>query len=155
MVKRRIEEIRRSANGALKRVCFILGTLGRQGNPSILNRLIDKIAGRFEYMVLMTSELSSELLSQIDVDFYVQIACPRLSIDWCYGTAKPLLTPYELYALVDGFDLTQNYEMDFYSLNGGEWSNFYGKAATKKHKGETNKIQIPKETPKIILKMDS
>ena len=29
------------------------------------------------------------------VDVWVQIACPRLSIDWGEGFAKPTLTPYE------------------------------------------------------------
>lgn len=30
-----------------------------------------------------------------DVDAWIQIACPRLSIDWGYAFDKPLLTPYE------------------------------------------------------------
>lgn len=70
-------------------------------------------------MIMLASEINTELLSLIDVDFYVQIACPRLSIDWSYGTPKPLLTPYELFALLDKFDLTKNYSMDYYSYNGG------------------------------------
>ncbi len=70
----------------------------------------------------------------IQVDFYVQIACPRLSIDWSYGTPKPLLTPYELFAMLDKMDLRKEYSMDFYSFNGGQWSNFYGKAPVKKVK---------------------
>jgi 2-(3-amino-3-carboxypropyl)histidine synthase len=45
-------------------------------------------------MILLASEINTELLNIIPVDFYVQIACPRLSIDWAYGTPKPLLTPY-------------------------------------------------------------
>ena len=49
----------------------------------------------------MASEINTELLNIIPVDFYVQIACPRLSIDWAYGTPKPLLTPYELYVMID------------------------------------------------------
>jgi diphthamide biosynthesis enzyme Dph1/Dph2-like protein len=47
MIERRMEEIERSENGKLKRICFVLGTLGRQGNPAILNRLIEKIKGKF------------------------------------------------------------------------------------------------------------
>jgi 2-(3-amino-3-carboxypropyl)histidine synthase len=50
---------------------------------------------------------------------YVQIACPRLSIDWSYGTPKPLLTPYELFALIDKMDIKSSYSMDYYSNNGG------------------------------------
>jgi 2-(3-amino-3-carboxypropyl)histidine synthase len=30
-----------------------------------------------------------------DVEAWVQIACPRLSIDWGYAFARPLLSPYE------------------------------------------------------------
>ena len=30
-----------------------------------------------------------------DVAVWVQIACPRLSIDWGYAFERPLLTPYE------------------------------------------------------------
>ena len=48
MRKRRMEEIGRAiGHNQQRRVCFILGTLGRQGNPAILNRLIQKIAGKF------------------------------------------------------------------------------------------------------------
>ena len=81
---------------------------------------------------MMASEINTDLLSLIEVDMYVQIACPRLSIDWSYGTPKPLLTPYELFALIDKMDIKSSYSMDYYSYNGGEWSNFYGKAPVKK-----------------------
>lgn len=42
MVNRRMEEIERAlGNGQGKgKICFILGTLGRQGNTGILKRLI-------------------------------------------------------------------------------------------------------------------
>lgn len=30
-----------------------------------------------------------------DVEAWVQIACPRLSIDWGYAFPRPLLSPYE------------------------------------------------------------
>jgi len=53
-----------------------------------------KVEGVFEYMVLIASEVNVELLISIEVDFFVQIACPRLSIDWSYGVPKPLLTPF-------------------------------------------------------------
>lgn len=77
----------------------------------------------------------------------MQIACPRLSIDWSYGTPKPLLTPYELFALIDKFDFREGYSMDYYSYNGGPWSNFYGKAPIKKAK-------ITKNEPKVKLTME-
>lgn len=119
MVKRRLEEMCKAESGKSRRICFILGTLGRQGNTGILSRLIQKIKGKFEYMILMASEINADLLATVDVDFYVQIACPRLSIDWSYGTPKPLLTPYELFALIDKIDIQKSYSMDYYSYNGG------------------------------------
>jgi 2-(3-amino-3-carboxypropyl)histidine synthase len=132
MIQRRTEELLRAKNGEHNSLCFILGTLGRQGNPAILQRLIVKVKGKFDYMILLASEINVELLTSVDVDFFVQIACPRLSIDWSYGTPKPLLTPFELFALIDEIDLKKQYSMDYYSHNGGPWSNFYGKAPIKK-----------------------
>ena len=46
MIQRRMEEMAKAVDGK-NRICFILGTLGRQGNPGILNRLIQKIKGKF------------------------------------------------------------------------------------------------------------
>lgn len=34
--------------------------------------------------------------------------------------------------MLDKYDLKQGYSMDYYSYNGGEWSNFFGKAPVKK-----------------------
>ena len=36
-----------------------------------------------------------------EVDFFVQLACPRLSIDWGLFFTKPLLTSYEFYVLLE------------------------------------------------------
>ena len=33
----------------------------------------------------------------LQVDAWIQIACPRLSIDWGYAFKKPLLSPYEVH----------------------------------------------------------
>jgi 2-(3-amino-3-carboxypropyl)histidine synthase len=35
------------------------------------------------------------------IQFFVQVACPRLSIDWGKYYDKPLLTPYEFYTLIE------------------------------------------------------
>lgn len=117
----------------------------------LLDRLIAKVQERYTYMVLIASEITIELLESVDVDFFVQIACPRLSIDWSYGTRKPLLTPYELYALMDSIDLSGKYRMDYYSFEGGPWSNFYGRSQTKKSKKD--QLSHEKETPKVKLQM--
>jgi hypothetical protein len=48
----------RGTGGSRKRVCFILGSLGRQGNNGILDRVTKKIEGIFDYMVLIASEVN-------------------------------------------------------------------------------------------------
>jgi 2-(3-amino-3-carboxypropyl)histidine synthase len=57
-----------------------------------------------------------------DVECWVQIACPRLSIDWGYAFARPLLTPYEALVVLgsqEGWeDGGGTYPMDFYANNG-------------------------------------
>ena len=62
------------------------------------------------------------LISSIDV--FVQIACPRLSIDWGEAFPKPLLTPYEaVTALNRSQILDKKYPMDFYAHNSlGPWT---------------------------------
>lgn len=77
---------------------MILGTLGRQGNPKILERLEKKMKDKgFNYTVILMSEISPERISLFEdsVDAWIQIACPRLSIDWGDAFAKPVLTPFE------------------------------------------------------------
>ena len=78
-----------------------------------------------------------ELMSDIDV--WVQVACPRLSIDWGEGFSKPTLTPYEAHialgevqpwwSLADAEDSDAgqlgHYPMDYYAKDGGEWSSTY------------------------------
>lgn len=102
MMRRRKEEVGRALAGNLKVIAFIFGTLGRQGNKGILDRMIEKINGRYEYVVLLCSEVNEKLLKNLEssVDFVVQISCPRLSIDWGYKTPKPLLTSYEFFVVL-------------------------------------------------------
>ena len=77
---------------------LILGTLGRQGNPhtlTLIQRLLEK-EGR-EVVLLALSEIFPGKLALMgdDVGAWVQVACPRLSIDWGYAFERPLLSPYE------------------------------------------------------------
>jgi len=85
-----------AARGA-QRWGLVLGTLGRQGNPAILNRLQDIFAARgIERTTFLISELSPQRLALVNgIDAWVQIACPRLSIDWGEAFPQPTLTPYE------------------------------------------------------------
>lgn len=76
----------------------ILGTLGRQGNPQILKHLEKRLASRgIQFITFLVSELSPSKLALFNksIEVWVQIACPRLSIDWGDAFEGPLLTPYE------------------------------------------------------------
>lgn len=46
---------------------------------------------------------------------WIQIACPRLSIDWGYAFPKPLLTPYEASIALGKAEWQEVYPMDFYA----------------------------------------
>lgn len=77
---------------------IVLGTLGRQGNPRILDRLERKMRDEgFDYTVVLMSEISPKRVALFEdsVDAWIQIACPRLSIDWGDAFTKPLLTSFE------------------------------------------------------------
>ncbi|PKU68681.1 2-(3-amino-3-carboxypropyl)histidine synthase subunit 1 [Dendrobium catenatum] len=78
---------------------IVLGTLGRQGNTNVLNRVVEKMEEKeLDYTVVLMSEISPARIELFgdSVDAWVQIACPRLSIDWGEGFSKPLLTTFEL-----------------------------------------------------------
>ncbi|KAJ6191729.1 diphthamide biosynthesis protein 1 [Bipolaris maydis] len=63
---------------------IILGSLGRQGNPHTLT-LIEKELSKqnIKCISLLMSEIFPGKLAMMgDVEAWVQIACPRLSIDW-------------------------------------------------------------------------
>jgi 2-(3-amino-3-carboxypropyl)histidine synthase len=85
------------AAAAAKHWGVVLGTLGRQGNPRIVTQLQQHLTARGSSITtVLLSEVSPPKLAAIGhVDAWVQVACPRLSIDWGEGFAKPTLTPYE------------------------------------------------------------
>ncbi|KAK3737465.1 hypothetical protein QZH41_008349, partial [Actinostola sp. cb2023] len=80
-----------------KKYGLILGTLGRQGNPKVMENLEKQIkAAGLEVVTVLLSEIFPDKLKLFeDVDAWVQVACPRLSIDWGTAFSKPLLSPYE------------------------------------------------------------
>lgn len=107
---------------------LILGSLGRQGNPHTLTLIEQRLTERgIPWINLLLSEIfPGKLALMDDVECWVQIACPRLSIDWGYAFPRPLLSPYEaLVALgvreapwaVGGKDGAV-YPMDFYAKEG-------------------------------------
>jgi 2-(3-amino-3-carboxypropyl)histidine synthase len=100
----------------------VLGTLGRQGNPRLMRLLQEELVRAGEdgeeataeaadatpsaqpsrpqrpilAATVLLSEVTPQKLAMIGhVDVWVQVACPRLSIDWGEGFQKPTLTPYE------------------------------------------------------------
>lgn len=77
---------------------IVLGTLGRQGSLKVLERLEGKMREKgFDYTVFLMSEISPTRIALFEdsVDAWIQIACPRLSIDWGDAFVKPLLTTFE------------------------------------------------------------
>ncbi|KAI9852429.1 MAG: Diphthamide biosynthesis protein 1 [Thelocarpon superellum] len=104
---------------------LILGALGRQGNPHTMTLIEERLQARnIPFVTLLLSEIFPEKLAMMsDVECWVQVACPRLSIDWGYAFSCPLLSPYEaLVALgqrpgwVEGNDGV--YPMDYYARDG-------------------------------------
>lgn len=69
-------------------------------NQRIEHALKEKGIG---YSVILLSEIFPAQLAQFQdsFDLFVQIACPRLSIDWGTLFHKPVLNPYELFCWVN------------------------------------------------------
>ncbi|KAI8839275.1 diphthamide biosynthesis protein 1-like protein [Chytridium lagenaria] len=113
---------------------LIIGTLGRQGSPKVYDFLRTQLAdsNRTSLTVLL-SEITSPKLDMFGeaVDVWVQMSCPRLSIDWGHTFGKPLLSPYEAVVALkkveapwigDGGMVTV-YPMDFYAKDSlGPWT---------------------------------
>ncbi|KAI4875446.1 hypothetical protein NFI96_026079, partial [Prochilodus magdalenae] len=179
----RLQAIERAQSA--QRWGLILGTLGRQGNPKILEHLENKLEdlGRSFTRVLLSEIFPSKLALMADVDattfslffngldphsetlqqhccvgsthistthantpaprqgekrlikyaenylygsapiWWVQIACPRLSIDWGTAFSKPLLSPYEAAVALQQIEWQEVYPMDFYSNQSlGPWA---------------------------------
>ncbi|KAF0030007.1 hypothetical protein F2P81_016738 [Scophthalmus maximus] len=104
---------------------LILGTLGRQGSPKVLEHLESRLQslGKCFTRVLLSEIFPSKLDLMSDVDAWVQIACPRLSIDWGTAFSKPLLSPYEAAVALQEVGWKDVYPMDFYSNQSlGPWA---------------------------------
>jgi 2-(3-amino-3-carboxypropyl)histidine synthase len=105
---------------------IVLGTLGRQGNPHIVERLRALVESKgCESVVVMLSEIFPAKLDLFpQVDAWIQVACPRLSIDWGYAFTKPLLSPYEAEVALNGLTWKEVYPMDYYRNDSGPWTNY-------------------------------
>lgn len=110
---------------SLPKVGIILGTLGRQGSPNVLASIESTLKSRnIPYFVTLLSEIFPHKLAMFDscIEAWVQIACPRLSIDWGSAFRAPLLNPYEAQVAFGAESWRDVYPMDFYSKTGGSWS---------------------------------
>jgi 2-(3-amino-3-carboxypropyl)histidine synthase len=118
----------RAVHAARDARCFglVLGTLGRQGNPAILDHLRALLTALdVQHIVVLLSELFPAKLSMFaGVDAWVQVACPRLSIDWGHGFTVPVLTPYEAEVALGARDWQPVYPMSYYAREGGSFANY-------------------------------
>lgn len=99
----------------------ILGSLGRQGNLQIFKNVINRLNSFNKYKIykIIVDEINEKILDKYDfIDSFVQISCPRLSIDWGCCYKKPLLSPMEVF-------YNGEYHMDYYSKEGtAPWKNY-------------------------------
>lgn len=132
---RQLRQAAVTAGKQATRYGIILGTLGRQGSSRILRRLLAGIrVACKQCVVILVSEITRDKLQTLErggVECWIQIACPRLSIDWghCFGRC-PLLNAYEGMVAVGMTTWREQYPMDYYARNGGEWTNYYKPSKT-------------------------
>jgi 2-(3-amino-3-carboxypropyl)histidine synthase len=88
MKANRLAAIREAAGAQVFGV--ILGTLGRQGSPKIFSRLraLLRRHGRRCVLFLMAELNPAKLAAIAHIQAWVQVSCPRLSIDWGAGFVK-------------------------------------------------------------------
>lgn len=117
MVRTRKSEIARAFAGRTFGV--ILGSLGRQGNRKIMDNVIRRLSRNYRVYRIVVDEINERILDQFSfIDAFVQVSCPRLSIDWGACYPKPLLSPFEVF-------FENEYCMDYYSREGSApWKNY-------------------------------
>lgn len=151
----RLHLVRRSAinsarNG--KKVGVVLGTLGRQGSPKVLDNLKQKLesCGKAYVTVLLSEIFPDKLKLFEDVDAWVQVACPRLSIDWGAAFTKPLLSPYELSVALDEVKWQEVYPMDYYANNSlGSWT--VNHESNRPPRTTRKKVEVKKDQSVVTL----
>ncbi|KAK2196623.1 bifunctional Diphthamide synthesis DHP1-DPH2 [Babesia duncani] len=105
-------------------VCLVLSTLGRQGNVNILKNINDALTSKhIRHYTLLLSEITPQKLDNLTAGAFIQIGCPRLSIDWGIVFKRPLLNPYEAHVAFMDHAYKKVYPMDYYSNSGGDWTN--------------------------------
>lgn len=100
---------------------ILMGTLGRQGNLRVVDHIRERVNyHKRESVIILLSEIFPSKLNIFKgIDAFVQIACPRLSIDWGIDFQKPLLNPYEMAVALNDTkwceEKQSSYPMDFYA----------------------------------------
>eukprot|EP00760_Papus_ankaliazontas_P034052 PhM_4_TR6921/c0_g1_i1/m.80579/K07561/DPH1, dph2; 2-(3-amino-3-carboxypropyl)histidine synthase len=123
MMKTRFGAIQQAKNA--QTFALILGTLGRQGSPRILERLEAVLRNKGKkFVTYLVSELSIPKVEMLGshIEAAIQIACPRLSIDWGHHFPIPLLSPYEAEVALGVQEWRPQYPMDHYAREGGKWA---------------------------------
>nr|CDS30576.2 diphthamide biosynthesis protein 1 [Hymenolepis microstoma] len=105
-------------------------SIRRQGSPpvvEVLQKRMDELSIK-SYIVLLSEIFPDKLkLFGNKIDAWVQVACPRLSIDWGVEFEKPLLTPYEAAVALDmaqgDWSDESPYPTDYYAYDSlGPWT---------------------------------
>ncbi|KAK4507032.1 hypothetical protein PRZ48_000766 [Zasmidium cellare] len=130
---------------------LILGSLGRQGNPHTMTLIENHLRERgIPWVNILLSEIFPGKLAMMpDVECWVQVACPRLSIDWGYAFPRPLLTPYEALVVLGG---RQGWERGGNDVKGAQRGevvypmDFYAKEGLARVKPEDVAVQKAVET---------
>jgi 2-(3-amino-3-carboxypropyl)histidine synthase len=127
MMQRRSQAIQQSKSA--KVFGLILGTLGHQGNIDLFHRLQASLQRKQKTIIpFLMAELSPKKLAVLSsvVEVWIQVACPRLSIDWAAQEyAQPVLTPYECMVAMEEVEWQATYPMDYYSNEKSKWSNYF------------------------------
>ncbi|ULU01413.1 hypothetical protein L5515_004480 [Caenorhabditis briggsae] len=128
---------------------LIQGTLGRQGNLKVVEELEAQLTRKGKkFLRVLLSEIFPEKLAMFpEIDCWVQVACPRLSIDWGTQFPKPLLYPFELAVALDNISVPQDHwPMDYYSNDSlGPWTN----------NNEANRPKREKRRPHIVVRAEA
>ncbi|KAF1761469.1 hypothetical protein GCK72_009725 [Caenorhabditis remanei] len=132
-----------------KKFGLIQGTLGRQGNLKVVEELEEQLKRKGkQFLRVLLSEIFPEKLAMFpEVDCWVQVACPRLSIDWGTQFPNPLLYPFELAVALDNIAVPgDHWPMDYYSNDSlGPWTNNH----------ESNRPKREKRKPHIVVRAEA
>lgn len=112
-----------------RQVNLIFGVLGRQGNVKILRTIESLVSQKgFKKNVYMATEILNDRLNILNgnsKDLWVQLSCPRLSLDWGFYFKNILLTPFEFGIFTKTTKIYNNlFPMDFYSKIGKFWGSY-------------------------------